>query len=132
MIKSFFMIFCSGIFFRRHRKGPVSDNVGGIPNIIALILLATQAYGQIQPDSVVVDSLEVAVAEESILYKSDTIDFIYYALPTEMEYIPGDDDPDLLSDRLSCLEKTMPLIYNERVHAFINYFTVRIGSTPDS
>lgn len=119
------MIFCSGIFFRRHRKGPVSDNVGGIPNIIALILLATQAYSQIQPDSVVVDSLEVAVAEESILYKSDTIDFIYYALPTEMEYIPGDDDPDLLSDRLSCLEKTMPLIYNERVHAFINYFTVK-------
>ena len=28
-------------------------------------------------------------------------------------------------DRLSCVEKTISLDYNEKVHAFINYFTIR-------
>jgi membrane-bound lytic murein transglycosylase D len=39
--------------------------------------------------------------------------------------VPGDDDPALFADRLACIEKTMPLTYNERIHAFINYFTVK-------
>ena len=91
-----------------------------------LFIISTSTFGQvIQPDSVVVDSLEVAVAEEDHMYKGDTADFVYFVLPTELEYIPGDDDPALIADRLACLERTMPLIYNERVHAFVNYFTVK-------
>src|SRR5215204_506807 len=99
----------------------------GNSSAIAFILLTIsfQAFSQIQPDSVVVDSLEVAEAEEDLLYKSDTADFVYFVLPSELEYIPGDDDPSLIADRLACIERTMPLIYNERIHAFINYFTVR-------
>lgn len=85
----------------------------------------TISYGQVQPDSVVVDSLEVAVAEEDLLFKEDTADFVYFAIPGDLEYIPGDDDPELIRDRLTCLEKTIPLVYNERIHAFINYFTVK-------
>jgi membrane-bound lytic murein transglycosylase D len=76
-------------------------------------------------DSVVVDSLEVAEAEEEILYKEDTTDYVFYALPAELEYVPGDDDPNIIRDRLACLEKTIPLVYNEKIHAFINYFTVK-------
>jgi membrane-bound lytic murein transglycosylase D len=91
-----------------------------------LIVISASTYAQVvQPDSVVVDSLEVAVAEEDHMYKGDTADFVYFVLPTELEYIPGDDDPALIADRLACLERTMPLIYNERVHAFVNYFTVK-------
>ena len=30
-----------------------------------------------------------------------------------------------MADRLACIESSMPLIYNERVHAFINFFTVK-------
>ena len=84
-------------------------------------------FGQveIQPDSIVVDSLEVAEAEEDLLYKSDTADFVYFVLPSELEYIPGDDDPALIADRLACIQRTMPLTYNERIHAFVNYFTVK-------
>lgn len=95
--------------------------------LAAFITFSTLTYGQIvqQPDSVVVDSLEVAEAEEEMLYKEDTVDFVYYALPTELEYIPGDDDPALIQDRLACISKRIPLVYNDRIHAFINYFTVR-------
>ncbi len=77
------------------------------------------------PDSVVVDSLEIAQAEEEMLYKEDTADYVFYSLPSELEYIPGDDDPAVLRDRLSCVEQSIPLVYNEKIHAFINYFTVR-------
>jgi membrane-bound lytic murein transglycosylase D len=90
-----------------------------------LTIFSTLAFGQIQPDSVVIDSLEVAEAEEEMLFKTDTADYIYYALPTELEYIPGDDHPSLIEDRLRCLERNMPLHYNDKVHAFINYFTIR-------
>ncbi|MEQ8924536.1 MAG: LysM peptidoglycan-binding domain-containing protein [Fulvivirga sp.] len=41
------------------------------------------------------------------------------------EFIPGEADYDLIKDRLKCIEKTIPLEYNTRVHAFVNYFTVK-------
>jgi membrane-bound lytic murein transglycosylase D len=97
---------------------------GVVLPLLFLITVSTFAQ-ELQPDSVVVDSLEVLVAEEDHMYKGDTADFVYFVLPTELEYIPGDDSPSLMADRLACIERTMPLIYNERVHAFINYFTVK-------
>lgn len=42
-----------------------------------------------------------------------------------VEFIPGDDDPRLFQDRLRCIEGQIPLAYNDKVHAFINYFTVK-------
>jgi membrane-bound lytic murein transglycosylase D len=95
--------------------------------LFTLGTLATlSAWCQIpQPDSVVIDSLEVAVAEEDMLFKEDTIDFLYFSMPSDLEYVPGDDNPAVFRDRLACLEKTMPLVYNDRIHSFINYFTVR-------
>lgn len=78
-----------------------------------------------QLDTAVVDSLEIAQAEEDIMYKEDTADFVFHYLPAELEYIPGDDSPALIADRLSCIEKKIPLVYNEKIHAFINYFTVK-------
>ncbi|MBL7859429.1 MAG: LysM peptidoglycan-binding domain-containing protein [Cyclobacteriaceae bacterium] len=60
-----------------------------------------------------------------MLYKEDSADFVYYSLPSELEYVPGDDHPEILRDRLSCIEKTIPLRYNDKSHAFINYFTVK-------
>lgn len=92
---------------------------------LLFIIFSTPVLSQVQPDSVVVDSLEVAVAEEEMMYKEDTADFVYYNIPSPIEYVPGDDDPALLADRLHCLSKTIPLIYNDKVHAFINYFTVK-------
>jgi membrane-bound lytic murein transglycosylase D len=65
------------------------------------------------------------VAEEEMMYKEDTADFVYYYLPSDFEYVPGDDHPDVLRDRLSCVQKKIPLVYNDKIHAFINYFTVK-------
>jgi len=96
-------------------------------NILFLlfIIFSTPVFSQVQPDSVVVDSLEVAIAEEEMMYKEDTADFVYYNIISPIEYVPGDDDPALLADRLSCIQKTIPLRYNDKTHAFINYFTVK-------
>ncbi len=101
--------------------------------IVLLSLGTTQLFSQSIPDeapqttldSTIVDSLEVAQAEEDIMYKEDTADFVYYALPSEIEYIPGDDHPEIFRDRLACLEKNIPLTYNDKIHAFINYFTMK-------
>lgn len=99
---------------------------------ILLTFISLHAFSQDLPealispqDSVVIDSLEIAEAEEEMLYKEDTADYVLYSLPTELEYIPGDDDPAILRDRLSCLEQNIPLVYNDKIHAFINYFTVK-------
>lgn len=92
-------------------------------NLLFIIFSAPLTYAQL--DSLVVDSLEVAEAEEEIMYKEDTADFVYYSLPADLEYIPGDDSPALLSDRLHCIQKKITLVYNDKVHAFINYFTVK-------
>jgi len=88
-------------------------------------LSLTASFAQQLADSVVVDSLEVAVAEEEILYKEDTTDLVYYFLPNNLEYVPGEDSPALVADRLKCLENNMPLVYNDKIQAFINYFTIR-------
>jgi membrane-bound lytic murein transglycosylase D len=99
---------------------------------VLFVLISTHSFSQdldeqiAQPlDSVVIDSLEIAEAEEEMLYKEDTADYIFYELPTKLEYVPGDDDPVVLSDRLNCIEKNIPLVYNDKIHAFINYFTVK-------
>jgi membrane-bound lytic murein transglycosylase D len=95
-------------------------------------IFSTLSFSQISPDSTftdtdteVVDSLEVATAEEEMLYKEDTADYVYYYLPSELEYVPGDDSPAVLAARLACIEKNIPLVYNDKIHSFINYFTVK-------
>lgn len=96
-------------------------------------IFSTLTFSQIAPDSIqaegdgseLIDSLEVAAAEEEMLYKEDTADYVYFYLPTDLEYVPGDDSPTVIEDRLRCIEKNIPLVYNDKIHAFINYFTVR-------
>jgi membrane-bound lytic murein transglycosylase D len=100
---------------------------------LMFIIFSTQIFSQQLPepifnaasDTLIVDSLEVAEAEEEMMYKEDTADFVFYAVPAALEYIPGDDDPAVFADRLDCIEKNIELVYNDKVHAFINYFTVK-------
>lgn len=94
--------------------------------VLYTVMFSALAYAQETPNNeLVVDSVEVAQAEEEMLYKADTADYVYYALPSILEYVPGDDHPALIADRLRCIEKKMPLHYNDKIHAFINYFTIR-------
>jgi membrane-bound lytic murein transglycosylase D len=93
---------------------------------IALSIVSYVTYGQ-EPVLEPADTTEIAIAEEEILFKEieDSASFAFYALPTDIEYIPGDDSPALVRERLACIQNKIPLTYNERVHAFINFFTVR-------
>jgi membrane-bound lytic murein transglycosylase D len=43
---------------------------------------------------------------------------------TSYDYIP-DATYEEMSDRISCIENEIPLVFNERVKSFIDYFTVR-------
>lgn len=114
-MKKHFLFFCLTIF-----SFPLFSQIDEpSSNILDTVAAVTQF------DSLVVDSLEVAQAEEEIMYKEDTADFVYYYLPSELEYVPADDHPDLFRDRLACIQKNIPLVYNDKIHAFINYFTIK-------
>ncbi len=93
--------------------------------LLTLTLVAFASFAQEESQVPDVDSLEVAMAEEEMAFKDDTTRFAFYSLHADIEFIPGDDRPALIKDRLSCIEKAIPLHYNERIHSFINYFTVR-------
>lgn len=92
---------------------------------IFLFALTTFSYAFPQGTDPVVDSLEIALAEEEMAFKEDTTAFAFYTLRSDIEFIPGNDRPSIIRDRLSCIEKNIPLHYNDRIHSFINYFTVR-------
>ncbi len=72
------------------------------------------------------DSIVIAQAPvlDSLVLK-DTVKTELVSLPSDLEFVPADDTPELISDRLGCLQQTIPLTYNSKVHAFIDYFTVR-------
>ena len=87
--------------------------------VLSLVLIA--AWSQAQDPFP--DTLVMAETQEQVLSDSSKSEF--FLLPSDLEYIPGDDTPELLADRLSCLQQTIPLTYNTTVHGFIDYFTVR-------
>lgn len=93
--------------------------------VLVFVFMAGAAFSQELPDSVLVaDSLEI-VETEPLLLAEDSAHINFYSLPIDWEYIPGDDDPAVIADRLRCIEKSIPLHYNEKIHGFINYFTVK-------
>lgn len=73
------------------------------------------------------DTLALPEPEEELIAADtlpvDSMDSVFISAP--LEYIPADDTPELIADRLSCLQQRIPLTYNSTVHGFINYFTVR-------
>jgi membrane-bound lytic murein transglycosylase D len=76
---------------------------------------------QVPAQTLLEDSVKTPAAASILI---DTLQPISF-LPSDLEYIPAEETPELLADRLLCLQKTIPLEFNEKVSAFINYFTVR-------
>ena len=73
------------------------------------------------------DSLAVnmEIAEDDIVLLADTITPNFSSVPYALEYIPADETPEVLTARLGALQNDIPLVYNEKVHGFINYFLIR-------
>jgi len=55
---------------------------------------------------------------------TDSVITNLYEPKYDYEYIP-DAPYDLVEDRIACLEKDMPLVFNSRVKSFVDYFTIR-------
>jgi membrane-bound lytic murein transglycosylase D len=71
------------------------------------------------------DTLAIPLTDTlNVIDEADTVEMMP-VFPAEVEFIPGDDTPELLSDRLLCIQQYIPLTYNTTVHGFIDYFTVR-------
>lgn len=61
-------------------------------------------------EAIELDSLDVAISLDEIV---------------EQEVIPNSETAEMLIDRLSCIQQSIPLTYNDKIHAFINYFTIK-------
>lgn len=82
------------------------------------------SFAQELEEEIKVDTLDLP-APTGDLIPVDSLPITLLTLPTDLEYIPADETPELLADRLSCIQQTIPLTYNNTVHGFINYFTIR-------
>lgn len=91
--------------------------------ILAFFLVYSfNLHAQELPDSLEVDSVSQA-AEFVFQEQADTLQL--FAMPILREHVPGNDWPELIQDRLSCVPGNIKLVYNDKVHSFINYFTIR-------
>ena len=90
--------------------------------ILAGLSISSFAQNEEEKDSIVV--VQSAIVVDSLVLK-DTIKTELVSLPSDLDFIPADETPELIADRLACLQKTIELPYNSKVHAFIDYFTVR-------
>jgi membrane-bound lytic murein transglycosylase D len=82
---------------------------------LVFICSASSIYSQ---EVIIKDSL----AAELILPIDTTATLLF---PNNLEYIPAEATPQLIADRLSCLQQTIELTYNSKVQPFIDYFTIR-------
>lgn len=73
------------------------------------------------------DSLVINIEgmPDDVLMLADTVTPNFASSPYDMEYVPADETPEVLTERLNALQKDIPLVYNEKVHGFINYFLIR-------
>ena len=87
-----------------------------------VLCVCAYALAAQQPE---IDSLGVQEANLEIGNPLDNIRPALFIPLADLEFIPADETPELIADRLSCLEQTVPLTYNDKTQAFINYFVVK-------
>jgi membrane-bound lytic murein transglycosylase D len=92
--------------------------------LFIFLICNTILFAQEEEEEAEADTLEIP-APTGDLIPLDSLPITMLSLPSDLDYIPADETPELLSDRLSCIQQTIPLTYNNTVHGFINYFTVR-------
>jgi membrane-bound lytic murein transglycosylase D len=89
--------------------------------LFLVLFMATVAAAQV-PD--LPDSVAEQVTSE-IMSGDSLADPTLFPVPMEFEYIPAEETPELVADRLGCLQSTIALPYNHTIHGFINFFTIR-------
>lgn len=90
--------------------------------IICAVFFVSTSFAQ----ETVAENDSIPEQVESDQLSGDTLSaFTLFALPRPFEFIPAEETPELVVDRLACLEQTIPLTYHSNVHGFINFFTIR-------
>lgn len=84
--------------------------------ITGFVTLSASAKSNNSPQPFLSDSIEAAL--------SDTSFVLSLPLIITLDSVPVF-PPELIQDRLSCLQSTIPLHYNQYVQGFVNYFTIR-------
>lgn len=104
----------------------VDKEMRGLSNILVLnwILLGLSFGAFAQETETIQDSIALEV-ESEVLAGDSLSDPLLFSIPTGYEYIPAEETPELVADRLNCLQQTIPLTYNSNIHGFINFFTIR-------
>lgn len=92
--------------------------------VLILFFAFSSTYLIAQEEEGEMDTLELP-APTGDLIPIDSIPITLFQSPLDLEYVPGNETPELLADRLACIQQRIPLNYNKTVHGFINYFTVR-------
>ncbi|MBX9852871.1 MAG: transglycosylase SLT domain-containing protein [Cytophagaceae bacterium] len=90
------------------------------------IFFTTTSFAQIEeteePINEGVEEIEEVEVEDSVFVVTPSdIPVTTPVLSTEVPIVPD----ELIADRLSCLEKEMPLTFNKTIRTFVDYFTVR-------
>ncbi len=77
---------------------------------IMFLLGTSVAFAQVEErkDTLVVSAVSSAI-DSLVAVEKDTIKTELVALPSNLEFIPADDEPELIADRLGCLQQTIPL-----------------------
>ena len=88
-----------------------------------LTLFTQQTMAQSQGD-VNVDSLSAAELEFVLHLDSLNMTAVFEE-DSIFEYIPASEPAEVVKERLMAIEHTIPLTYNDRIHGFINYFTIK-------
>jgi len=99
---------------------------------LVIFLIPTITFSQ-SADSIPVlplapnDSLVINIEglPDDVMMLADTVTPNFVSSPYDLEYVPAGETPEVLTERLSALQKDVPLVYNEKVHGFINYFLIR-------
>jgi len=87
--------------------------------ILFCIIVAPISVAQTTLDT---DSIEVAQQDSLMIVDAfDTLEFSTDPVPESIVSVT----PDLLADRLSCIQQDIPLEYNKIVQGFINYYVER-------
>lgn len=88
--------------------------------VITLTLLTPGLYAQDElPTPTITDSATWVMPTDSLHEE-------LYVVAPAIDFIPGEDTPELVADRLSCVSTSaFPLTYNKTVQSFIDYFTIR-------
>jgi membrane-bound lytic murein transglycosylase D len=113
------------MIFRNKNYWPLSDrrNINAKRNrnswrglVLFTVLLPIWSWAQ-EEEAPIEDTLAIAAMADSLQYQ--------FVQTYSAEFVPAGDSPQVIADRLQCIEKTIPLTYNDRIHSFIDFFLIK-------